>query len=81
MNLEHLEAKWDHLKGRIKEKWGKLTDDDLAMIQGRTDQLLAKIRERYGYGKEETERQIMAFVKTCKCESEIAPESEFQWSL
>ena len=70
MNLEQLEGKWDQVKGQIKEKWGKLTDDDLTAINGKKEKLLGKMRERYGLGKEEAERQLGAFAKDCNCESE-----------
>ena len=48
-------------KGKIKEKWGKLTDDDLKMLEGNRDQLVGKVQERYGIAKEEAERQIRDF--------------------
>ena len=58
MNWEQIEGKWKQLKGAIKERWGKLTDDDLDVIAGKKDQLLGKLQERYGITKEEAERQI-----------------------
>ena len=58
MNSDQLEGKWRQLKGAVKEKWGKLTDDDLDVIAGKQDQLLGKIQERYGLTKEEAARQI-----------------------
>ena len=61
MNWEQIEGKWNQLKGGIKEKWGKLTDDDLDVIAGKKDQLLGKIQDRYGLTKEEAERQIEAW--------------------
>jgi uncharacterized protein YjbJ (UPF0337 family) len=61
MNWEQVEGKWKQLKGAAKEKWGKLTDDDLDVIAGEKDQLVGKIQERYGITKEEAERQIEAW--------------------
>jgi uncharacterized protein YjbJ (UPF0337 family) len=58
MNSDQLEGKWKQLKGSVKEKWGKLTDDDLDVIAGKHDQLLGKIQERYGVTKEEAAKQI-----------------------
>lgn len=58
MNSDQLEGKWKQLKGSVKEKWGKLTDDDLVVINGKTDQLQGKLQERYGITKEEAARQI-----------------------
>jgi uncharacterized protein YjbJ (UPF0337 family) len=58
MNSDQLEGKWKQLKGSVKEKWGKLTDDDLDVIAGKRDQLQGKIQERYGITKEEAAKQI-----------------------
>ena len=58
MNSDQLEGKWKQLKGSVKEKWGKLTDDDLDVIAGKHDQLQGKIQERYGISKEEAAKQI-----------------------
>ena len=57
MNADQLEGKWKQLKGSVKEKWGKLTDDDLDLIAGKRDKLIGKLQERYGIRKEEAERQ------------------------
>lgn len=61
MNKEQMEGNWKQVKGRIKEKWGKLTDDDLTKARGQRDQLIGRIQERYGIAKEEAERQYDAF--------------------
>ncbi len=58
MNSDQFEGKWKQLKGSVKEKWGKLTDDDLSVINGKQDQLQGKIQERYGITKEEAAKQI-----------------------
>ena len=58
MNSDQMAGKWKQLKGSVKEKWGKLTDDDLDVIDGKTDQLQGRIQERYGVTKEEAARQI-----------------------
>lgn len=58
MNSDQLQGKWTQLKGAVKEKWGKLTDDDLDMIAGREEQLMGRIQERYGITKEEASKQI-----------------------
>jgi uncharacterized protein YjbJ (UPF0337 family) len=50
--------------GKVKEKWGKLTDDDLTTIAGKRDQLSSKLQERYGYAKDQAEREIDEFSKT-----------------
>lgn len=58
MQKENFEGKWNRFKGAVKEKWGKLTDDDMMMISGKRDQLIGKLQERYGYAKEEAENQL-----------------------
>lgn len=58
MNHDRFEGKWKKVKGKLKEKWGKLTDDDLDVIAGRRDQLLGRIQERHGIAKDEARRQV-----------------------
>jgi uncharacterized protein YjbJ (UPF0337 family) len=58
MNTDQIKGSWKQLKGKIKEKWGKLTDDDLTVIAGERDQLLGKLQERYGYTKEQAEKEL-----------------------
>ena len=61
MNRDQWEGNWKQLKGQVKEKWGKLTDDDLDVAAGKRDQVLGKIQERYGVGKQEAEKQLSEF--------------------
>ena len=63
MNWDQMEGKWTQYKGKVKEKWGKLTDDDLQMIRGQRDQLIGKIQERYGIAREEAAKQVEEFVR------------------
>lgn len=58
MNRDIIEGNWKQLKGKIKEQWGKLTDDDLDVIEGKRDMLAGKIQERYGIGKDEAEKHL-----------------------
>jgi len=58
MNWERVEGQWNQLKGELKSKWGKLTDDDLRHVGGKRDQLIGKLQERYGVMKDEAERQV-----------------------
>ena len=58
MDCNRVEGNWKQLKGRVQEKWGKLTDDDLDMIAGRREQLEGKIQERYGYQRDQARREI-----------------------
>jgi uncharacterized protein YjbJ (UPF0337 family) len=66
MNWDQVEGKWKQYQGQVKEKWGKLTDDDLDVINGRRQQLVGKIQERYGIAKEVAEEQAEQFVKALK---------------
>jgi uncharacterized protein YjbJ (UPF0337 family) len=58
MNVHQIQGNWQRIKGRIKERWGKLIDDDLTIINGRQEQLVGILRERFGYSKEEAEREF-----------------------
>ncbi len=58
MNWDQVAGNWKQLKGQVKEKWGKLTDDDLDVVAGKRDQLVGKIQERYGITKEEAEKEF-----------------------
>jgi uncharacterized protein YjbJ (UPF0337 family) len=58
MNWDQVAGNWKQFKGQVKEKWGKLTDDDLDVIAGKRDQLVGKVQERYGITKEEAEKEF-----------------------
>jgi uncharacterized protein YjbJ (UPF0337 family) len=58
MNWNQIEGNWMQLKGKVKEQWGKLTDDDIDRIAGQRDLLVGRIQESYGIGKEEAERRV-----------------------
>jgi uncharacterized protein YjbJ (UPF0337 family) len=58
MNWDQATGKWSQIKGSVKEKWGKLTDDDLQVIAGKRERLVGKIQERYGIAKEAAEEQV-----------------------
>jgi len=58
MVLNRVEGNWKQVQGKVKEKWGKLTDDDLTAINGHRDQLEGKIRERYGLSKDQARKEI-----------------------
>jgi len=61
MNQDRIEGNWTQFKGKVKEQWGKLTDDDLDIIAGMRDQLLGRIQERHGIARDEAEKQLEAF--------------------
>lgn len=64
MNWDWIEGNWKQAKGKVREKWGKLTDDDLDYIGGKKDQLLGRLQERYAYHKEDAQREIDDFERT-----------------
>ncbi|MEO6928875.1 MAG: CsbD family protein [Casimicrobiaceae bacterium] len=61
MNWDRIEGNWKQVKGKAKDQWGKLTDDQLDVIGGKRDQLVGKVQESYGLGKDEAEKQVNAF--------------------
>ena len=72
MNTDRLEGKWKQMSGKVKEQWGKLTDDDLHVINGKTEQLVGRVQERYGIAREEARKQVDAFLSS----STFGPERE-----
>ncbi len=64
MNSDIFEGKWKQMKGKAKEWWGELTDDDLTRIEGSQDKLVGTLQERYGYTKERAEQEIERRVRT-----------------
>ena len=61
MNTDIIEGKWTELKGAVKQKWGKLTDYDMAEINGNRDILAGKIQKNYGLARDEVEKQLKAW--------------------
>ncbi len=58
MNKDILKGKWRQMRGEAKIWWGKLTDDDLDVINGDYDKLIGTLQERYGYSREQAEREV-----------------------
>ena len=58
MNWDIIKGNWDKLSGEARKKWGKLTDDDLKIIEGEQTQLIGRIQERYGYTREQAEKAV-----------------------
>lgn len=63
MNSDVLAGKWKQLKGDIKSQWGKFTDDDLAIVEGQRDKLVGLVQERYGYARQQAEREVDQFLQ------------------
>ena len=68
MNWDRIEGEWKQIKGNVREKWGKLTDDDFNQIAGKREQLEGKIQERYGYAKEQVKKEVDDWSKGLLCE-------------
>lgn len=66
MNKDTIEGNWNELKGRAKQQWGKLSDDQLDVIAGKRDQLAGEIQHAYGISREEAEKQVKDFEKATK---------------
>jgi uncharacterized protein YjbJ (UPF0337 family) len=58
MNWDRIEGSWKQFSGKVKEQWGKLTDDDITQINGNREQLEGKIQARYGYAKDQVRKDV-----------------------
>jgi uncharacterized protein YjbJ (UPF0337 family) len=67
MNWDTIEGSWNQFKGQVKERWGKLTDDDLDVAAGKRDQIAGAIQKRYGMAREQAEKEIADFERKCGC--------------
>ena len=66
MNWDQVECRWNQLRGSVRERWGRMTDDDVQTLTGAKDRLIGKIQERYGTTKAEAEMQVDAWSITLK---------------
>jgi uncharacterized protein YjbJ (UPF0337 family) len=66
MNWDSIKGQWKQFQGKVKEKWGQLTDDDMTVINGREEQLVGKLQERYGYTKEKARQELNDFLSASK---------------
>lgn len=64
MNRDILGGNWKQFRGQVKEKWGQLTDDDLQAIDGKKDQLIGRLQERYGYTREKAQQEADDFERS-----------------
>jgi len=63
MNWDRVEGNWKALKGQVKQQWGRLTDDDLDVIDGKREELLGRIQNAYGMSRDDADRQIREWEK------------------
>jgi len=66
MNWDTVKGQWKQIKGQVKSKWGKLTDDDLTQIDGKKDELIGRLQERYGYAKDQAEKETDEFLASTR---------------
>ncbi len=64
MNWDRIQLNWMLFKNEVRKNWVKLTDEDLTRIGGRREELVGRLRARYGFAKAEAEREIEAWVKS-----------------
>ena len=72
MNSDIWQGNWNQLKGKMREKWGKLTDDDWTTIAGKKDQFLGKLQERYGYSRDQAEKDYNEWERGYNAGSKVA---------
>jgi len=72
MNSDMIKGQWAQLAGKLKETWGKLTDDDLKVSEGHRDYLVGKLQERYGVAKDKAEFQVKEFERVLRIERRCA---------
>ena len=63
MNWDRIEGNWKQFRGRAQQQWGKLTNDDLDVVEGRRQELVGKIQERYGLAKDAAEQQVDTWIQ------------------
>ncbi len=66
MNWDQIQGNWKYVSGKVRQKWGKLTDDDLTTIAGRREQFAGILQERYGYAREQVEKSLDDFALELK---------------
>lgn len=63
MNKDILKGKWNEVKGKVKQQWGKLTDDDITQINGSYEELEGRLQKVYGYQKDQVKKELDEFAK------------------
>jgi uncharacterized protein YjbJ (UPF0337 family) len=64
MNWDRIEGGWEQFKGKARQQWGKLTDDDWQMVKGKREELAGRLQARYGYAKDQAEREIDSWTRS-----------------
>jgi uncharacterized protein YjbJ (UPF0337 family) len=68
MNQDIISGKWQEIKGKVKQQWGNLTDDEITQMKGNHEELQGLLQKRYGYEKDAAEKQIDSFIKLNGCD-------------
>ena len=69
MNKDIFEGKWKQMRGQVRERWGKLTDDELEQAGGKADQVIALLQQKYGYSREQAEQEFDRLLKEAQKEA------------
>jgi uncharacterized protein YjbJ (UPF0337 family) len=64
MNWDRIQGNWNIAKGKIQQQWGKLTDDDMSMINGNRNELIGRLQQKYGYQKDQAEREVDSWLNS-----------------
>jgi len=72
MNWDTIQGSWSEFKGKVKESWGKMTDDELDVVAGKRDQLAGLLQKHYGLAKDEADDEIERFSSECQCSDKAA---------
>ena len=67
LNWDKMKGQWKEFRGKAKQRWGKLTDDDLTQAEGKREQLEGALQERYGMAKAKAKAEVEEFAKSCGC--------------
>ncbi|HTC28632.1 CsbD family protein [Dyella sp.] len=73
MNHDTIAGQWKQVSGKMKKQWGKLTDDDLKIVEGNAEMLAGRLQERYGMARDEAERQVREFEEDLSMSRQKAP--------
>ncbi len=79
MNKDQFAGKWHELKGKIKQKWGKLTDQDLMQINGKWEACVGIMQKHYGLAKEQAEQELNSFCDECMKQQPMHGEKKNKW--
>jgi uncharacterized protein YjbJ (UPF0337 family) len=64
MNWDQIQGNWKQFKGKAQQQWGELTDDDLDVVEGKREELAGRLQERYGYARDQAEREIDSWLES-----------------